>query len=85
MGRGNSTLSAKSDKPQGLGLFLLREFLRANKGVLRIYANRGLVRASHRGEDRIPLSSPVRGTLIDLRIRAAEGVVYQFLDEANST
>ncbi len=84
MGRGNSTLSAKSDKPQGLGLFLLREFLRANRGVLRIYANRGLVRASHRGENRRPLSSPVRGTPIDLRIRAAGGVVYRFLDEANS-
>ena len=41
------------------------------------------MRASHRSEDRMSLSPPVRGTLIDLRIRAAEGVAYQFLDEAN--
>ena len=85
MGYGNSTLSARSDKPQGLGLYLLREFLRANKGILRIYANQGYVRARHNGEDAFHLSSPVRGTLIDLRIRVTGGVVYGFANDARDS
>lgn len=84
MGCGNSTLAARSDRPQGLGLFLLREFLRANKGILRIYANQGYVRARSTGEEKFRLPSPIRGTLIDLRIRVTEGVVYGFAHEGSA-
>lgn len=73
--RGTSTLSNQNES-RGLGLFLLRQFLRVNEGELSIYANNGFVEeiSGHRtcGE----LKCELKGTLIDIRIRVRNDIKY---------
>ncbi|MDP8233557.1 MAG: hypothetical protein P9M06_01980 [Candidatus Saelkia tenebricola] len=81
--RGTSTLGSESIS-RGLGLFLLRKFLCANKGTLRIYANRGLF--FEKGDERyfIDVDCPLKGTIIDIRIKIKEDVEYVLASEYES-
>lgn len=73
--RGTSTLSNNIES-RGLGLFLLREFIRVNEGEFSIYANNGMVGEikGQRNDKFLPIS--LNGTLIDLRIKVRNDVKY---------
>lgn len=77
--RGNST--SLDPHPHGLGLYLLREFIKVNGGDFRIYANNG-----HYGEDsgtpsRQVLQAALPGTLIELRFMIRDDVTYALSSE----
>jgi anti-sigma regulatory factor (Ser/Thr protein kinase) len=77
---GTSTLSSASEA-RGLGLFVIRMFLKANEGEFRIYANQGSVReiSGRRQCERLPYFIP--GTLIDMRVRVRNDVKYILASE----
>lgn len=79
--RGNSTLSISEGDPRGLGLFWLREFLKVNGGDIQISANQGHYRERGSAYSHSSLLAPLRGTLIDLRIKVRAGVSYKFANE----
>lgn len=70
--------------PGGLGLYLLREFVKANGGTFRIYANAGFFqeRAGLRSASDLKTGFP--GTLIELRLNLSDTVVYGFRSELRS-
>lgn len=57
---------------RGLGLDLLREFIVANDGNLKVYSKAGFVEITGGGASFRPLKHPFPGTLIDLEIRCDE-------------
>ena len=75
--KGTSTLLS-ADEPRGLGLYLLREFIRANGGEFHIYANHGVVAEKGGKRERGKLRHPLFGTLIDMRIKIRSDVKYSF-------
>jgi anti-sigma regulatory factor (Ser/Thr protein kinase) len=78
--RGTSTLATAS-LSRGLGLFLLREFIRANGGQFRIYANGAYLEETRGTPSRGSLDPPLKGTLVDLRIKIRWDVRYGFPDD----
>jgi anti-sigma regulatory factor (Ser/Thr protein kinase) len=72
---GNSTLSSEHIS-RGLGLFLIRRFIEVNEGIFRICANRGAVMESKKGREQKILTHPIKGTIIDMRIRIRDDVKY---------
>lgn len=72
---GTSTLSNHRES-RGLGLFLLRQFLRLNEGEFCIYANSGFVEeiSGHRTVGN--LKYQLKGTLIDMRVRVRKDIKY---------
>jgi hypothetical protein len=79
--RGTSTLALSQGHPRGLGLYLLRQFLRLNGGELQVYANSGYYREQGTEHQAIVFSPSLEGTLIDLRIRIEEGISYRLAEE----
>jgi anti-sigma regulatory factor (Ser/Thr protein kinase) len=75
--RGTSTLSNSSES-RGLGLYLLRQFLRVNEGEFHIYANQGAVIEISGNPNYVILPCSLNGTLIDMRIRVRNDVKYSF-------
>lgn len=73
--KGNSTLS-ETEGPRGLGLYLLRDFLKANGGQLHLYANQGYYMEQGEKREQQLLSAGLPGTLVDLRIRIDPSVMY---------
>lgn len=69
---GNSTW--QGNEPPGLGLHLLREFVKVNGGVFRIYANSGVYSevAGSPQEYELPIEFP--GTLVELRLQSRDDV-----------
>ncbi len=80
--RGTSTLAISEGHPRGLGLYLLRQFLKLNGGELRVYANGGCYRECRDQNRAVVFDPPLNGTLMDLRIRVEKGVSYRLSDEA---
>lgn len=78
--RGNSTL-ASGTLSRGLGLYLLREFIRANEGKFMIYANGAYFEETSRITNRGSIDPPLRGTLVDMRIKIRRDVEYGFAEE----
>ena len=74
---GTSTLS-NSGESRGLGLFLLRQFLFVNGGILNIYANKGAVTEIKSKRICSILPRNLRETLIDMRIMIRNDVKYIF-------
>lgn len=62
--------------PGGLGLFLLRDFVKLNGGSFRIYANAGYFEERAGKPLGQELSASFPGTLIDLRLCLRDDVVY---------
>jgi len=78
---GNSTLGETSGQPRGLGLFLIREFIKVNLGVFRISANLGALMENDGKRSQGVLSLPLHGTIIDITIKTQEHLVYGYNDE----
>lgn len=66
--KGNSTL-ADVEGPRGLGLYLLRDFLKVNNGELHLYANKGYYVEHTKQQQPELLRDSLPGTLVDLRIQ----------------
>ncbi len=67
--------------PGGLGLFLLREFVKKNGGSFRIYANTGLFWEEAGTANKRQLATGFPGTLIELRLNLRDDVVYCLTSE----
>lgn len=79
--RGNST--AKADFARGLGLDLLKEFVRLNQGKLEVYSNEGYVVIDQNGERFENRSTSFEGTVFHITLRCDEAL-YRFADEADT-
>ncbi|MGO9531076.1 MAG: ATP-binding protein [Syntrophobacteraceae bacterium] len=77
-GRGNST--CRGDVARGLGLDLLKEFIRLNQGKLEVYSNEGYAIIDKDGEryQKMPIS--FEGTVVQITLRCDENL-YKFKDE----
>ncbi|MBI3015515.1 MAG: sensor histidine kinase [Candidatus Tectomicrobia bacterium] len=75
--RGTSTL-ATGTQSRGLGLYLLREFIKANEGQFRVYANGAFLEEASGRRTYRTLNPPLGGTLVDLRINIRPDVEYGF-------
>lgn len=74
-GRGNSTCS--DSIPRGLGLDLLKEFVRINQGKLEIYSNQGYAIIDKDGERFEDFSISFAGTVVHITLRCDEAL-YKF-------
>lgn len=70
------TSTSPEDGPNGIGLHILRSFVDANSGSLRIYANDRCLRQEGGRVRTEPLSFPFPGTLFSLTLNVRDGVVY---------
>jgi anti-sigma regulatory factor (Ser/Thr protein kinase) len=82
--RGTSTL-ANHCEPRGLGLYLLREFLRVNEGAFIIYANKAAIEEVKGRRAFSTLRHDLRGTLIDMRIKVRDDVKYALSRERETS
>lgn len=80
--RGNSTLS-NHGASRGLGLYLLRQFLRVSEGKFRIYANQSVFEEIKDGSSFQNCAHSINGTLIDMRINVRGNITYAFSYEEN--
>ncbi|TAN44682.1 MAG: ATP-binding protein [Nitrospirae bacterium] len=76
--RGNTT---KQDEPGGLGLDLLREFIRLNQGKLEVYSNEGYAIIQKDGERYENRDISFEGTVVHITLRCDEKL-YHFKDES---
>lgn len=77
--RGNST--CKAGVARGLGLDLLKEFVRINEGKLEIYSNDGYAIIDKDGEKYENRTLAFEGTMVHITLRCDENL-YRFRDEA---
>jgi hypothetical protein len=75
--RGNTT---KEDEPGGLGLDLLKEFIRINQGKLEVYSNEGYAIINNDGERYENRDIGFEGTMMHITLRCDEKL-YRFADE----
>lgn len=75
---GNST--SASDVPRGIGLDLLKEFVRVNQGKLEVYSNEGYTIIDKDGERYENRSISFEGTVVHITLRCDENL-YRFSDE----
>lgn len=80
--RGTTTCNA--GVPRGLGLDLLKEFIRVNQGKLEVYSNEGYVRIDKNGEIYDNCKIAFEGTIIHITLRCDEHL-YKFKDEPYET
>lgn len=78
---GNTTRSG--DIPGGLGLKVLRDFIRLNGGKLLIVSGRGLWMLSQRGVAKDVLSHPFPGTSVVLEINTSDMNQYDLVGAPN--
>lgn len=77
--RGNST--CLGGVARGLGLDLLKEFVRVNQGKLEVYSNDGYAIADKDGERYENCNTSFEGTVVHITLRCDEKL-YRFRDEA---
>ena len=75
--RGNTT---KQNEPGGLGLDLLKEFVRLNQGKLEVYSNEGYAIIDKDGERYENHDISFEGTIVHITLRCDEKL-YHFKDE----
>jgi hypothetical protein len=78
--RGNSTNTG--EVPRGLGLDLLKEFIRVNEGKLEVYSNKGYAIINKNGESYKDRDVAFGGTMIHITLRCDESL-YRFEDEVD--
>ena len=81
MGSGNTTRRQEHDTPGGLGLYMLREFVKINEGSLRIVANEGYLCQNGRDLIRRTLSVAFPGTLFQVKFNVRSDREYRFASE----
>jgi signal transduction histidine kinase len=64
-----TTTSPKPDTARGVGLDLLRQFVRLNKGYLRVYSHEGFAEVKSKSERFMNRGIPFHGTLVDIMFR----------------
>lgn len=79
--RGNSTCSG--GVARGIGLDLLKEFIRINQGKLEVYSNEGYALIDNKGERFSNRYTFFEGTVFHITLRCDEKL-YRFIDETNS-
>jgi signal transduction histidine kinase len=79
--RGTSTLP--NGIARGIGLDLLKEFVRVNHGKLEVYSNEGYGIIDENGERFQNCSISFEGTIFHITLRCDENL-YQFVDEAQN-
>jgi hypothetical protein len=77
--RGNTT-SIQLGVARGLGLDLLKEFLRVNDGSLEIYSNNGYAIVDRNGERYQDLNGTFSGTAVQIKLNCDE-TLYHFRGE----
>ncbi|MBU0559951.1 MAG: hypothetical protein KJ799_03800 [Bacteroidetes bacterium] len=79
--KGNSTLQ---NPDAGLGLFLLREFLKVNQGAFQIIAGKGYFGNMEEEIDiKHTLRNSIDGTLVNIRVNISENIIYKLKGEEN--
>ncbi len=78
--RGNST--AQAGVARGVGLDLLKDFIRLNQGKLEVYSNEGYVVIDQNGERFENRVSSFEGSVFYITLRCDEAL-YRFADEAD--
>ena len=78
--RGNSTCTG--GVARGLGLDLLKEFVRVNQGRLEVYSNEGYALIDKEGERFTNRTTSFEGTVFHITLRCDENL-YCFADETN--
>jgi hypothetical protein len=73
LGKGHST---NRECPSGLGLSLLQDFVKINRGQFRIYANTGCYHQAGSNRTCRCLDASFPGTLIELRLNVEDGATY---------
>jgi len=73
---GTTTRIDRTGPPGGLGLFLLRSFVKLNGGSLRIIANRGFLHEQAGTQTLEALSSEMPGTLFQVKLLVRDDVTY---------
>ena len=79
--RGNST--CMGDVARGLGLDLLKEFVRINQGKLEVYSNEGYAIVDRDGERYENRDISFEGTVVHITMRCDENL-YLFRDESEA-
>jgi len=74
------TTTLPNGMARGLGLDLLKQFVRVNHGRMEVYSNDGYVIVSGQGERFNSLATPFEGTMFYLTLKCDEAL-YRFADE----
>jgi hypothetical protein len=80
--RGKST--SQEGIARGLGLDLLKEFVRVNQGKLEVYSNEGYALIDKDGERFTNRNTSFEGTVFHITLRCDENL-YRFADEINGS
>jgi len=78
------TTTKPREEPGGLGLDLLKEFVRINQGKLEVYSNEGYVLIDKDGERFTNRATFFEGTVFHITLRCDENL-YRFADETNGS
>jgi len=77
---GNTTKSG--NKPGGMGLKLLKDFILINGGKIQIASRQGFYQFAGGNEEFIKLASDFPGTTVNLEINTKDDHIYQLISEA---
>ncbi len=78
------TTTKPKEEPGGLGLDLLKEFVRINQGKLEVYSNEGYALIDKESERFTNRSTSFEGTVFHITLRCDENL-YRFADETNGS
>lgn len=80
LGTNNTT---KKDIPGGLGLAILTEFIKLNKGKFQVISDNGFYQLSEDGEQIEMLNYPFPGTVVNMEFRTDDEFLYKLDSEIN--
>lgn len=78
----SGTTTKPKEEPGGLGLDLLKEFVRVNQGKLEVYSNDGYALIDKDGEYFSNITTSFEGTVFHITLHCDENL-YRFADETN--
>ena len=78
---GNNTTKTGSI-PGGLGLKLIRDFIKLNGGRIQIVSDAGYWETHKDGNAVLPFTAAFPGTLVNIEINTADKCAYQLASEA---
>ncbi len=75
--------STKEDVPGGIGLALLKEFIKMNNGKFQIVSDNGFFETTAQSENARFLSFPFPGTIVNMQFRTDDTNSYQLASQVN--